>query len=107
MASTEATTCHWVTQSTALMWYSLCDSAMEEALYENTSLRQFARPVAGQTETTQLNFRHLLEKHGLCPRLLETVAKAPAAKIAAYESVVIVSVIHANHPSRTRPECAV
>ena len=44
-------------------WFALSDPAMEEALYEITSLRTFAGLglEAIPDETTILNFRHLLE----------------------------------------------
>jgi IS5 family transposase len=58
-------------------WYALSDPAMEEALYEISSMRRFARlSLARGTipdETTILNFRHLLEKHSLAERILEAV----------------------------------
>lgn len=58
-------------------WYALSDPAMEESLYEIASMRRFARlSLARGTipdETTILNFRHLLEKHALADRILETV----------------------------------
>jgi IS5 family transposase len=57
-------------------WYALSDPAMEEALYEIASMRQFARLSlleAIPDETTILNFRHLLERHGLAARMLEAV----------------------------------
>lgn len=58
-------------------WYALSDPAMEESLYEIASMRRFARvSLARDTvpdETTILNFRHLLEKHDLSTRLLQTV----------------------------------
>jgi IS5 family transposase len=60
-------------------WYALSDPAMEEALYEISSMRRFANlSLARGTipdETTILNFRHLLEKHSLADRILETVNK--------------------------------
>ncbi|PSS58916.1 IS5 family transposase [Pseudomonas sp. BBP2017] len=57
-------------------WFSLSDPAMEEALYEITSMRQFARltlsaPIS--EDTTIMNFRHLLEKHQLAAGILETI----------------------------------
>jgi len=58
-------------------WYGLSDPAMEEALYEITSMRQFARVSLNRPipdETTLLHFRHLLEQHGLCARLFEAVS---------------------------------
>jgi len=57
-------------------WYGLSAPAMEEALYEISSMRQFARLSLTQPipdETTLLHFRHLLEQHGLCARLFEVV----------------------------------
>jgi IS5 family transposase len=57
-------------------WFGFSDPAMEEALYEITPLRQFARlrmTGAIPDETTLLNFRHLLEKHDLAPKIFEAV----------------------------------
>ena len=49
-------------------WYTLSDPAMEDALYEISSMRLFAnlsldKPIPDHT--TIMNFRHLLEKHNL------------------------------------------
>ena len=57
-------------------WFGLSDPAMEEALYENTPMRQFAglslsMPIPD--ETTILNFRHLLEENELAPEILDRV----------------------------------
>jgi IS5 family transposase len=57
-------------------WFALSDPAMEEALYEITPMRVFARlsltkPIPD--ETTILNFRHLLEKYELAPEILKRV----------------------------------
>jgi IS5 family transposase len=57
-------------------WFGLSDPAMEEALYEITPMRAFARlsltePIPD--ETTILNFRHLLETHELAPEILSRV----------------------------------
>jgi IS5 family transposase len=57
-------------------WYALSDPAMEEALYETTPLRSFARlslrgPIPD--ETTILNFRRLLETNELAPEILSRV----------------------------------
>ena len=56
-------------------WFGFSDPAMEEALYEITPLRHFARlrMSAIPDETTLLNFRHLLEKHNLGDAILATV----------------------------------
>ena len=57
-------------------WFGLSDPGMEEALYEITPLRQFARLRMTSSipdETTLLNFRHLLEANELAPKILESV----------------------------------
>lgn len=57
-------------------WFGLSDPGMEEALYEITPLRQFARlrmTGAIPDETTLLNFRHLLEAHDLAPKILGAI----------------------------------
>ncbi|MGH6753060.1 MAG: IS5 family transposase [Bradyrhizobium sp.] len=48
-------------------WFGLSDPAMEEALYEVTSMRRFARLEMERIpdETTILNFRHRLEENDL------------------------------------------
>jgi IS5 family transposase len=58
-------------------WFNLADPAVEEALYDSASLRQFvgidlgAEPVPD--ETTVCKFRHLLEEHNLGEEILGTV----------------------------------
>src|SRR5246127_2048775 len=58
-------------------WYGLSDPAMEEELYEIASMRQFAGLSLARgsvpDETTILNFRHLLEQHGLAREIFDTV----------------------------------
>ena len=58
-------------------WFALSDPAMEEALYDMQSMRQFAGLSLTRggipDETTILNFRHLLEKHQLASRFLEEI----------------------------------
>jgi len=57
-------------------WFGLSDPAMEEALYEITSMRQFARLRLTQAipdETTILNFRRLLETNELAPEIFARV----------------------------------
>lgn len=54
-------------------WFSLSDPAMEEALYEITSMCQFARLTLSAPipeDTTIMNSRHLLEKHQLAAGIL-------------------------------------
>ncbi|MFQ2025374.1 IS5 family transposase [Aeromonas veronii] len=57
-------------------WYSLSDGAMEDALYEITSIRLFAKLSLDQAipdRTTIMNFRHLLERHQLARQLFDAV----------------------------------
>ena len=58
-------------------WFNLSDPAMEEALYDSTSIRNFAKLSLTRgsipDETTILNFRHLLEKHDIAADALEAV----------------------------------
>ncbi len=58
-------------------WFALSDPSMEEALYEITSLRQFAQLSLTQgsipEDTTIMNFRHLLEKHDLAKGILGVI----------------------------------
>jgi len=54
-------------------WYDLSDPAAEDALYEVTPMRQFAKlsldaPIPD--ESTIMNFRHLLERKGLGEEIL-------------------------------------
>ena len=50
-------------------WYALSDPMAEEILYDSEAMRRFAGIELGDDripdETTILNFRHLLERHGL------------------------------------------
>lgn len=57
-------------------WFGLSDPAMEEALYEIASMRQFARlslTKAIPDETTILNFRHRLEQNDLAPEIFARI----------------------------------
>src|SRR3546814_6234750 len=56
-------------------WFNLSDPAMEEALYDSFSMRQFAKLPGGRApdETTILNFRHLLEKHNIAENMFAGV----------------------------------
>ena len=59
-------------------WYNLSDPGAEEALYDIQSMRAFCNLELGRDpipdETTILNFRHLLETHGLTKAVFEAVA---------------------------------
>ena len=64
-------------------WFGLSDPAMEEALYEIASLRNFAglklsEPIPD--ETTILNFRHMLEEYALAEDILKQVNALLARK---------------------------
>jgi Transposase domain (DUF772) len=58
-------------------WFNLADPAVEEALYDSATLRQFAGIDLGAEpvpdETTVCKFRHLLEEHNLGEQILGTV----------------------------------
>ena len=58
------------------LFYNLGDPGMEDLLHEVESVRRFAGlrlSGALPDETTIVNFRHLLEKHGLGERLFEEI----------------------------------
>lgn len=58
-------------------WFNLSDPGAEDALYESAVLRGFAGIDLGRAaapdETTILKFRHLLEAHDLCGKILDAV----------------------------------
>jgi IS5 family transposase len=58
-------------------WYQLSDPAAEESLYDSTSFKRFVNIDLGNDvvpdETTILNFRHLMEAHGLGKKLFDYV----------------------------------
>jgi IS5 family transposase len=58
-------------------WYALSDPMAEESLYDSEAMRHFAGIELGDDripdETTILNFRHLLERHGLTEALFAAV----------------------------------
>lgn len=58
-------------------WFSLSDPGAEDALYDSPALRSFAGVDLGRAavpdETTILNFRHLLDQHDLCGKILDVV----------------------------------
>ena len=89
-------------------WFNLSDPAMEEALYDSQAMRAFAGIDLGAEkapdETTILNFRHLLEAHGLGERLFEEVLAhlgKQGLKVAT-GTIVDATIIHA--PSSTKNE---
>src|ERR1700745_4028969 len=58
-------------------WFNLADPAVEEALYDSATLRQFAGGDLGAgpvpDETTVCKLRHLVEEHNLGEEILGTV----------------------------------
>jgi len=58
-------------------WYGLSDPGMEEAIYDRNSFQKFLEvdllSYAIPDETTILNFRHLLEEHGIQKKLFKAV----------------------------------
>ena len=89
-------------------WFALSDPAAEDALYESPILRRFAGIDLGSApapdETTNLNFRHLLEEHDLCGQMLDAVNFYLASRGIRITTGTIVdaTIIHA--PSSTKNE---
>src|SRR6266481_5927548 len=87
-------------------WFNLSDPGMEEAFYESPVLRRFAGVDLGRAaapdETTILRFRHLLQEHELCGKILDTVNHYLACKGLRIGTGTIVdaTIIHA--PSSTK-----
>ena len=86
-------------------WYNFSDRGMEDALYEISSLRQFAQLNQLQAmpdETTILNFRRFLEKHALGRAIFEAVNAQLRAENLMLErgSLVDATLIHA--PTSTK-----
>lgn len=86
-------------------WYALSDPSMEEALYDTAVMRRFAGINSLERipdETTILNFRRLLETHGLGARMLAAVNAHLQQKGLSLRAGTIVdaTIIHA--PSSTK-----
>jgi IS5 family transposase len=86
-------------------WYALSDPAMEEALVDTAVMRRFAR-LSGldniPDETTILNFRRLLETHGLAGRIFERVNAHLARKGQSLRAGTIVDATIIAAPSSTK-----
>lgn len=87
-------------------WFDLSDPAVEEALYESTSMRRFVGIDLGREpapdETTVLNFRHLLERHDLGRALFERVHMHLEARGVRVSTGTIVDATIINAPSSTK-----
>ncbi len=91
-------------------WFNLADPAVEEALYDSATLRQFAGIDLGgepvPDETTVCNFRHLLEKHNLGEEILGTVnlhLQAQGVRITT-GTIVDATIIHAPSSTKNREQ---
>jgi transposase, IS5 family len=87
-------------------WFKLADRAVEEALYDSATLRQFAGIDLGAEpvpdETTVCKFRHLLEEHELGEQILGTVNLHLQAKGVRITTGTIVDATLIHAPSSTK-----
>jgi IS5 family transposase len=87
-------------------WFNLSDPSAEDALYDSESMRRFAGIELGEDaipdESTILQFRHLLERHGLTERLFAEVRALLEERRLLLKAGTIVdaTIIHA--PSSTK-----
>jgi len=91
-------------------WFNLADPAVEEALYDSASLRQFAGIDLGSEpvpdETTVCKFRHLLEEQNLGEEILGTVnlhLQAKGVRITR-GTIVDATLIHAPSSTKNREQ---
>jgi transposase, IS5 family len=87
-------------------WFNLSDPAVEEALYDSATLRQFVGIDLGSEpvpdETTVCKFRHLLEEHHLGEEILGTVNLHLQAKGVRITTGTIVDATLIHAPSSTK-----
>src|SRR5258705_3700917 len=87
-------------------WFNLADPAVEEALYDSATLRQFAGIDLGAEpvpdETTVCKFRQLLEEHNLGEEILGTVNLHLQAKGVRITTGTIVDATLIHAPSSTK-----
>ncbi len=87
-------------------WFNLSDPAVEEALYDSLSMREFVGIDLGREgapdETTVCKFRHLLEEHELGKRLFEEVGRHLQAQGMKVSTGTIVDATIINAPSSTK-----
>lgn len=88
------------------LFYNLSDPALEDALYEVESMRRFAGLGLDRVpdETTILNFRHLLERHGLGQALFDEIKAHLAAQGLMLREGTIVDATILSAPSSTKNE---
>jgi transposase, IS5 family len=87
-------------------WYALSDEALEDAIYDSQAMRTFAgidlSVESVPDATTLLNFRHLLEKHGLTKSIFDEVgAMLEEKKLLMREGTIVDATIIAA-PSSTK-----
>ena len=89
-------------------WYALSDPLAEETLYDSEAMRRFAGIELGDDripdETTILNFRHLLERHGLTEALFAAVNGHLADKGFSLRSGTLVDATIIAAPASTKNE---
>ena len=89
-------------------WYNLSDPGMEDWLYAVTPVRRFAQLELGQDaipdETTILNFRRLLEKHGLQEQIFALIRGHLAEKGLLLKNGTIVDATIIAAPPSTKNE---
>lgn len=87
-------------------WYALSDPMAEEPLYDREAMRRFAGIELGYDripdETTILNFRHLLERHGLTEAIFADVNAHLADKGITLRSGTLVDATIIDAPSSTK-----
>ena len=87
-------------------WYALSDPMAEEILYDSEAMRRFAGIELGDDripdETTILNFRHLLERHGLTEAIFANVNAHLADKGITLRSGTLVDATIIDAPSSTK-----
>lgn len=87
-------------------WYNLSDPAAEEAIYDRNSFQKFLGiDLLSETvpdETTILNFRHLLEAHGLQEKFFEVVNEMLEKKGLMMKEGTIVDATIITAPSSTK-----
>ncbi|WP_370362717.1 IS5 family transposase [Paracoccus sp. FO-3] len=87
-------------------WYALSEAMAEEMLYDSEAMRRFAGIELGDDripdETTILNFRHLLERHGLTEAIFADVNAQLAGKGIGLRSGTLVDATTIDAPSSTK-----
>jgi len=87
------------------LFYNMSDPQMEDSLYEIESMRRFAGLRLSDRipdETTILNFRHLLEQHGLGRKLLSEINSHLASKGCSLREGTIVDATLISSPTSTK-----